>query len=931
MNCPLYTARYCCLLPLLLLLLLLLPTAAAAQCDPKEFARIFGEARVLQDSGRYIEAKNTYEAAKIYACNNRQKLRVDNTVDSLFDLIVRSRLQTIRERNRADSIAEANRRQVLSGYADNLAYKSAIALERGDPATAFRLAELAQRYVEPDNPNVTRTLVDNVYYAEDPANPRLAWMKFALEGHTRSVMSAAFAPDGKTLATASEDGTIRLWDLQKGLETRRFRVKGLATKVAISPDGRLVASVSEESQKIREQPGLVGVVRVWDLESGNLAYTLQETGNFWLCAAFSPDSAYLATGSSSGQVTIWEAKTGARVKNLTGHSGKVRTLAFSSDSKRLVTGSGDRTVRVWDVADGKTINTLETSSMSINAVAFSPDGARVAVGSTDITVKIWDWAGSNELKILTGHRAMVASLAYSPDGKWLVSGSMDNTAKIWNAETGSEIFAPLVHSDQIRSVAFAPDGRYLATAGGRNFGASDKTVRVWDLEARDYALWLYDTSGTEITSLAFSPDGRSLAAGTGNNEVVVREVAGGRRLLAAPAYFPEITEKIQREITSLAFSDDGAVLAAGTAHGIVSIRDSETGKFLSSLSGQEGLIRHIAFSPGRQYLVTAATRGYDWDGFSVKVWDGASGQAVRSLGEPDREVSCMALTPDGRLLGTGAGDSITFGDLLTGKKDRTLTGHKAVECLAFSPDGTLCATGAPDNLIKIRDWRSGKNILTLKGHNSDISTVVFWGGNDRLLSVSKSRDAFNTLTGEKDNSIKVWDLHSGKILLSLPGYNWNTHRLAISPEGQRLAVTSDESSIKILELAPGPLIASVLKTRAVAFLTPAQLDAYDLENLLDLRPENEALLIATGDQVQIKAFADLAAAQATGSNVLASVEPHFARAERLYAAALNLHDEPTVRQDYAAMLRQWAEVCTAEGLVSRAAELIEKAGELWKD
>ena len=156
--------------------------------------------------------------------------------------------------------------------------------------------------------------------------------------------------------------------------------------------------------------------------------------------------------------------------------------------------------------------------------------------------------------------------------------------------------------------------------------------------------------------------------------------------------------------------------------------------------------------------------------------------------------------------------------------------------------------------------------------------------------------------------------------------------VAFSSNGQRLATGSLDNSAKIWDFTPeGWRTTPQGKNRQLSGLDAVQLASYNLESLLDLHPDNEAKLIATREVWQIKAFADLAAAQAGGSNVLSKVDAPYARAERLYAAALALQDEPLIRMDYAKMQRRWAEVYEADGLKEKAGALRAKADGLWKE
>jgi hypothetical protein len=258
---------------ILSLLFLFIAQAGSAQCNPEEYARIFSEAVGLQSKEQFIQAKNCFEKVKVYACSQQEKDAADAAIDRLFEHMDQLRWKS-------DSTAPAT-------YADDLAFKSSVVLERGDRATAFRLAEFAHRYVDGDNIHVIRALAEALYYNDKPSRAPLP-RPIALEGHISWVTSVAFSPDGKLLASGSHDN----------------------------------------------------MVKIWDWRSGKISATLKGHLSLVQSVAFSPDGQYLATGSYDKTVKIWNWHNGKEVATLEGHTSGVNSVAFSPDGKCLATGGG---------------------------------------------------------------------------------------------------------------------------------------------------------------------------------------------------------------------------------------------------------------------------------------------------------------------------------------------------------------------------------------------------------------------------------------------------------------------------------------------------------------------------------------------------------------------------------------------------------------
>jgi WD40 repeat protein len=237
--------------------------------------------------------------------------------------------------------------------------------------------------------------------------------------------------------------------------------------VDFSPDGRILASGSDD-----------GSVRLWNTSSHRqIGEPLNGHAGPVHGVTFSPDGQIVASAGSDKTILQWKSRTGQRIgEPLSGHTGIVWTVAFNPVGSTLASGGDDGTVRLWDSATGRQAGEPLLGHLgSVWSVAFSPDGRTLASAGWDRTVRLWDSATGRQIgSPLLGHTDAILSVAFSPDGQTLATASKDKTVRLWDSTTGRQIGSPLLgHTDTVWSVAFGPDGRTLATA------SRDMTVRLW--------------------------------------------------------------------------------------------------------------------------------------------------------------------------------------------------------------------------------------------------------------------------------------------------------------------------------------------------------------------------------------------------------------------------------------------------------------------
>ena len=291
-------------------------------------------------------------------------------------------------------------------------------------------------------------------------------------GHTGPVQDVAFSPDGATLASASYDNTVKLWNLQTGALLRMLEGHShYVYSVAFSPDGATLASASYDN-----------TVKLWNLQTGALLRTLEGHSHHVYSVSFSPDRATLVSASEDRTVKLWRVNDGSLLRTLQRHASAVYSVAFSPDGVILASASGDKTVKLCRVSDGALLRTISAyNSGGCQCIAWSPDGPIIATGGYDTggnpyhyRVKLWNPHTGALLHTLEGHTSSIYSVAFSPDGATLASASNDKTICLWNPATGQHLRTIAGHT-RVNSVAFSPDNRLLAS------GSQDNTAKLWDV------------------------------------------------------------------------------------------------------------------------------------------------------------------------------------------------------------------------------------------------------------------------------------------------------------------------------------------------------------------------------------------------------------------------------------------------------------------
>ncbi|MFO0728261.1 MAG: serine/threonine-protein kinase [Myxococcota bacterium] len=563
-----------------------------------------------------------------------------------------------------------------------------------------------------------------------------------LEGHQSAVSALAFAPDGARIAAGAADGSLRIWPTEGGAPTvllgHTERVGGLA----FSPDGTRLASASADK-----------TARIWDLNGAAPAIILTGHTERVRRVAFSPDGKRVVTAGADGTVRIWSADGRGSPEVLIGHRGSVTSAVFSPDGTRILSASGDKTVRLWSVGGAGPPQVFSFDD-PLAMASFSDDGRRIAAAIDGLSIYYWG-LGEEQRTVLSGHSDVIFTVRFSPDGRSLVSASRDRSVRTWDiaGDRGRQVLRG--HEGWVLATSISADQARIAS-GGR-----DSTVRLWSTDGSGAPEILRGHSGP-VNDVDFSPDGKRLASGSSDGDVRIWDLVGGRA--------PLVLKGHKRAVRSVAFSPDGRSLLSASIDSTVRLWNVEDGAAKTVFTGHTDGVHAIAFSPDGSHFVSGSVD------HSVRVWP-LDGGPPAVLSGHQGEVYGVAFAPDGKRVASGSSDSTVRVWPIDGSSPPQVFAGEGpglgLDRASFSRDGSRLVSNCDDGTVRIFDLQNKHEPLVLRASTKAANSAAF------------SRDDARIVAGTDEGTVVVWTEVRADLSPSSPEL-WAATRYCLPLERRRL-------------------------------------------------------------------------------------------------------------------------------------------------
>ena len=523
------------------------------------------------------------------------------------------------------------------------------------------------------------------------------------------IANIIFNPNSKTVAISGRNGkSIHLWNLiteeMKELNGHSDEVQ----RIAFSPDGKTLASGGKDE-----------VIRLWDVETGELKHTFAGHALSIDFLKYASDGEMIVSHGGDNNVCVWNADSGELIHIISDFKDKITDLDFTADGKTLVTANSNGLIQTWNMHTGRKLDEFKWNT-HVEFVQFSPDRGIIAAYDDKGSTLLFSSNGlelRHTLKMIG--RESINDLAFSPDGS-MIAASNGFDINFWNVETGDLVDAITGYYEVVGEALFIPDRDLLVSV--------DRGVRIWDLNTLKLQRTLPSTES--VRRIQLSPDGNTLACGNSDNLVLLFDVNTWLNKYTLKGHI--------NGISSVAFSPDGNTLVSSSWDNTIRLWNLNTGKYMSTLKGETSEPEYVTFTPNGKRVVSI-------DDEKIRFWDINTGILEKTIDSEEDEVYSFVCSPDGRMIVSSVGKKILFWDIDSGELKKSIPVETWVNSLAYSPDGKTIAC-AGYNTVSLHNSNTGELKKTFTGHIGTVNSVSFSADGKTLASCSR------------DSTIILWDL-----------------------------------------------------------------------------------------------------------------------------------------------------------------------------
>lgn len=577
------------------------------------------------------------------------------------------------------------------------------------------------------------------------------------------VTHVLYSPDGLSVISAAQDGTIFQWDATSNELLQVYEgYTGVVSAINFNASGdAILSSINDASTNEY-------VIR--DVQTGKTLKVAENTREDFI-KFFSINGTDYAISRNADNLYVRNINTDTIITTIALSTLNVSAFDISLDKKFIAIGDENGTVSLRLVESGELIHTLGNNASSVISLAFSEDGNHLVVGLANGSIVIWDIFSNKVVRTFRTDDSQISSLASSADGQLVAAGTQAGTLYLWQVDTDT-VTTFNGHTDEITSIDFSQDGSTVITS------SLDGTLRFWNIAPQE-RLRIASDNRSPIQSIAISPDGTMVLSGSTDNALKLWDVE-------THTLIHEFTGH-DNSISSVSFSPDGSLILSGSIDGTVYLWDTETAELLRVFEGLDNIIIGADFSPDGNRVIGSASDG------AIRVWDLKTRRTLQTASLDNAQISSTTtLGSDGTTILTGGDDgSIYRWDIATGDREVVFEGNNTpITSVALNPQGTYGLSGSYDGIIQMWNISTGETTRIFEVDNDPIHAIAF-SPDGALIAVGRGS------TTQNGNVIRIWDANTGEVIREINGHDDKVLSINFSPDGRFIASGSADGTIGI--------------------------------------------------------------------------------------------------------------------------------------